>query len=198
MLDFLEGANHCESNSDKLQTSARIILNDANGTDSFGLFLYYIAYEEIAKGIFCLFVHRGYVSEEFVNIVFQQHHPKIALFEEIFRSFAVYDGTCHLGGKKLGEIPLDEFINDHMEKIKEHRRRTMDFLYVDKGDNWKVPVVEIPNIEEKENEIKSKIHALNLIFEFLKNEVDKIDTQADNFRFHENSDGSFTVAYDQI
>jgi len=198
MLNYLEGANHCESNSDKLQTSARIILKDSNGTDSFGLFLYYIGYEEIAKGIFCLFVHRGYVTEEFVNIVFQQHHPKIALFEEIFRSFEVHAGTCYLQGKKLGEIPLNEFIKDHIKKIQEHRRKTMDFLYVDRGDNWKVPEVEVSDIEKKEHGIKSKIHALNLIFEFLKNEIDKVDTQVDNFKFYENPDGSFTVQYDQI
>jgi len=198
MLDYLEGAHHCESNSDKLQTSARIILNDSNGTDSFGLFLYYIAYEEIAKGIFCLFVHKGYVSEEFVNSVFEQHHPKIALFEEIFRSFAFYDGACYLGGKKLGEIPLGGFIKSHIDKIREHRKTTMDFLYVDKNETWKVPLVEIPDIKKQEKQIQSKIHALNMIFEFVKNEIDKVDTQADNFKFYENSDGSFTIAYDQI
>jgi len=106
MVDYLEGAYHCETNSDRLQTSARILLNDSNGTDSFALFLYYIAYEEIAKGIFCLFVHKGYVPEEFVDDVFVKHHPKIALFEEVFRSFAFREGFCYLGGRILGEIPL--------------------------------------------------------------------------------------------
>jgi len=74
----------------------------------------------------------------------------------------------------------------------------MDFLYVDRNETWKVPLVDIPDIEEKENQIKAKIHALNLIFEFVKNEIDKIDTQADNFQFNENSDGTFTIQYDQI
>lgn len=198
MVDYLEGSNHCESNSDKLQATARIILNDSNGTDSFALFLYFIAYEEIAKGIFCLFVHKGYVPEEFITQVFTRHHPKIALFEEVFRSFEYKDGTVHLGGKRLGEIPLGDFINEHLEKIHEHRQTTMEFLYVDKGEPWKVPEVEIQDIERKENQIKSKIHALNLIFEFVKNKIDKVDTQADNFQFNENSDGTFTIQYDQI
>lgn len=198
VLNYLEGAENCRTNSDRLETSARIILRDEDGTDSFALFLYYIAYEEIAKGIFCLFVHRGYVTEEFVNKVFQQHHPKIALFEEIFRSLAVYEKTCYLGGKKLGEIPLDDFIKNHIEKIKYHRRTTMDFLYVNRNDDWKVPMVEIPDIEKKENEIKSKIRALDLIFEFLKTEIDKVGTRADNFKFYENPDGSFAIQYDQI
>jgi len=65
MVDYLEGANHCETNSNRLQYSAETILKDDDGTDSFALFLYYIAYEEIAKGVFCLFVHKGYVPEEF-------------------------------------------------------------------------------------------------------------------------------------
>ncbi|MGI0057107.1 MAG: hypothetical protein ACREAK_07005 [Nitrosarchaeum sp.] len=55
MVNYLEGAELCETNSDRLQTSARIILNDSNGTDSFALFLYYIAYEEIVKGILSYF-----------------------------------------------------------------------------------------------------------------------------------------------
>lgn len=198
MVDYLEGADHCESNSDKLQATARIILDDSNGTDSFALFLYYIAYEEIAKGIFCLFVHRGYVCEEFIEQVFVRHHPKIALFEEIFRSFAYKDKTVHLGGKRLGEIPLGDFIRKHLEKIHDHRQITMDFLYVGKGESWKVPVVEISDIELKEKEIKSKIHGLNLIFEFVKNRIQDVGLQADNFQFHENSDGSFSIQYDQI
>ena len=198
MPDFLEGANHCETNSDRLQTSARIILSDEDGTDSFALFLYYIAYEEIAKGVFCLFVHKGYVPEEFIDIVFERHHPKIALFEEIFRGFAFYDGIVFLGGQRLGEIPLDDFISSHIDKIREHRKTTMDFLYVDNTDPWKVPLVDIPDIKEQEKLIQSKIHALNLIFEFVKNEIDKIDTQADNFKFYENEEGSFTMQYDQI
>ncbi len=198
VVNYLEGANHCETNSDRLQTSARIILRDPDGTDSFGLFLYYIAYEEIAKGIFCLFVDKGYVSEEFVDDVFVRHHPKIALFEEIFRSFAYRDGTVHLGGKRIGEIPLGDFIREHLEKIREHRRITMDFLYVDKGETWKTPQVEISDIEAKEREIQSKIHGLDLIFEFVKNRIQDVSLQADNFQFHESDDGSFNIQYDVI
>lgn len=198
MVNYLEGAELCETNSDRLQTTARIILRDSDGTDSFALFLYYIAYEEIAKAIFCLFVHKGYVTEEFISQVFERHHPKIALFEEIFRSFAYRDGTVHLDGRPLGEISLGDIIKIHLEKIREHRRTTMDFLYVDKNEEWKVPQVEIPDIETKEKEIQSKIHALNLIFEFVKTDLEKVDTQVDNFKFYENSNGTFTLQYDQI
>ena len=198
MLDFLEGAHHCLINSNRLETSARILIKDEVGTDSFALFLYYIAYEEIAKGIFCLFVTKGYVSEEFVESVFEQHHPKIALFEEIFRSLAFKEGTVFLGGSSLGSIPLSDFISSHIDKIREHRKTTMDFLYVDKNDAWKVPLVEIPDIDEQEKKIKSKIGALHIMFNLIENEIDKINTQADNFRFIEHEDGRFSVMFDQI
>jgi hypothetical protein len=42
MLNYLEGSNHCQLNSDRLQASARIILNNSDGTDSFGLFFMWI------------------------------------------------------------------------------------------------------------------------------------------------------------
>lgn len=198
MVNYLEGAEFCQTNSDRLETSARIILKDEDGTDSFALFLYYIAYEEIAKGIFCLFVHKGYVDEEFITQVFSRHHPKIALFEEILRSFEYKNGTVHLGRKPLGEIPLGEFIHNHLEKIHKHRQTTMEFLYVDKDDPWKIPQVEISDIIEREKKIRTKIGALNLIFHMVKTELDKIDTQADNFKFYEDSEGNFTMEYDQI
>jgi len=198
VANYLEGAELCKTNSDRLQTTARIILRDSDGTDSFALFLYYIAYEEIAKAVFCLFVHKGYVSEEFISQVFERHHPKIALFEEIFRSFVYKDGTVHLDGRPLGEISLRDIIRIHLEKIHEHRRTTMEFLYVDKNAEWKVPQVEIPDIESKEREIQSKIYALNLIFEVVNTVLENVDTQADNFQFYENSDGNFTLQYDQI
>ncbi len=197
MVDYLEGANHCEVNSDRLQISARIILKDEDGTDYFALFLYYIAYEEIAKGVFCLFVHKGYVSDEFVESVFEQHHPKIALFEEILRSFGFREGSVFLGGRRLGEIPLSDFIRSHIDKIRQHRETTMDFLYVDNTDPWKVPLVEISDIENQEKQIRHKINALNIIFNFVKNEVDKIDNQADNFQFYEDENGGFTMQFDQ-
>ncbi len=109
MIDYLAGSEHCKINSERLQASARIILNDPNGTHSFALFLYHIAYEEIAKAIFCLFVHRGWVKEDFIDLVFKRHEVKIFLFEEIFRSFTVNNGVAYLGGKKLGDISLQDF-----------------------------------------------------------------------------------------
>ena len=198
MLNYLEGSEHCRTNSRRLETSARILLKDSDGTDSFGLFLYYIAYEEIAKAIFCIFVHKGWLQEGFVSRVFVDHRTKIFLYEEIFRSFVLVKGEAHLGGKRLGDISFDDFINEYRSAIIAHRERTKDFLYVGKNGDWGVPLVEISNVKELEKEIKSKINALDLIYEFLKKNYDKNSTQIDNFKFIENEDGTFAVRYDVV
>ena len=148
MLNYSEGAQHCKLNSARLETSARIILKDEDGTDSFGLLLYYLSYEEIAKAIFCLFVDRKWVTEDFVDYVFKYHEAKIFLFEEIFRSLEIINGKGHLGGAPIGDVLLENFIELHKRVIKEHRRKTMDFVYVGKNNDWKVPSFSLSNIKE--------------------------------------------------
>lgn len=198
MPDYLEGANNCRLNCQRLEATARIILNDSNGTDSFALFLYHIAYEEIAKGIFCLFVHRGWVPEEFINRVFRDHRTKIFLFEEIFRSFSVNNGYASLGGKPLGSKSFDEFINEHKSSIAKHREITNDFLYVGKNNVWKIPEFDITDIKEREKEILEKINALDIIYEMIRTKLDERSTVMDNFKFYENGEGRFTIQYDTI
>jgi len=196
MVNYLEGAEHCKTNSARLETSAHIILQNDDGTDSFGLFLYYIAYEEIAKAIFCLFVHKGWLQEDFINPVFTDHRTKLFLYEEIFRSLAFSSGEPFLGGARLGEISFDEFIDEHRTAIMEHRNRTKDFLYVGKKEDWEVPQVDISNVNELEREIKAKIAALNIIYEFVKENSEVNASTVDNFKFFENEDGTFIVRYD--
>lgn len=198
MLNYFEGAEHCRTNSRRLETSARIILTEDDGADSFGLFLYYIAYEEMAKAIFCLFVDRKWIPEEFVNKVFRDHRAKIFLYDEIFRSFKVVNNEGYLGDKKLGEISLDDFIEEHSSIIKMHRRLTTDFLYVGRNDTWKIPELVISDINEEEKKIKMKIGGLDVIFEFIKSGYDKGFSQIDNFKVFETGDDTFTIVYDTI
>jgi len=198
MIDYSKGVDFCRTNSARLETSARIILKDDDGTHSFGLFLYHIAYEESAKAIFCLFVERGWVDENFVTNVFKDHKAKLFLFEEIFRSFAVIDGQGHLGGKKLGEISLDKFIEEHSKKILEHRKITNDFLYVGKTDEWKVPDLKIENILEQEKKIRLKIKGLDTIFEYIREKLDGKYSHNDNFHFHEEENGDFVIQWDSV
>jgi AbiV family abortive infection protein len=198
MPNYSDGADFCRTNSRRLETSAKIILEHEDGTDSFGLFLYHIAYEEMAKAVFCLFVERGWVNESFITKVFKDHKAKIFLFEEILRSFAVIDGYGYLREKRLGEISLDAFIDEHLRIILEHRKTTNDLLYVGKIDEWKVPESEITNIDEKEKQIKSKINFLDLIFEYIREKHDGKYSHNDNFKFYENENGNFVIRWDSI
>ena len=71
MLDYFEGSEKSRDNSERLEASARIILNDNNSIDSFGLFLYPMAYEEITKAVHCLLIHFDKIkNDKFVNPYF--------------------------------------------------------------------------------------------------------------------------------
>lgn len=196
MLDYFEGAKHCRTNSIRLSTSARILLNDRDGTDSFGLFLYYIAYEEMAKAIFCIFVERGWVDPEFVKPVFADHTAKIFLFDEILHSFEMKDNHAFLGGERLGQKPLEEFIKKYKSSNKQHRKTTNDFLYVDKSSTWKTPLVSISTKKKDEEQIKEKIDLLDSIFHIIKNKIDGYYSEIKNFKIIENKNGKFSIRFD--
>jgi len=196
MVNYSEGADHCRTNSNRLETTARIILKDEDGTDSFGLFLYHIAYEEMAKAVFCLFVERGWVTKDFVSQIFRRHEAKIFLFEEIFRSFELNKGQGYLGGKKIGEISLEDFMKEHKPNILKHRKKTNDFLYVGNTSPWNVPSVSISNVKDIEIEIRKKTQALDIIFEFLRKKMEGNAFFVNNFQFIENEQGNFSIQWD--
>ena len=196
MLDYSEGSKHCRTNSRRLSTSARILLKDSDGTDSFGLFLYYIAYEEMAKAVFCLFVERGWVNPEFIKPVFADHKAKIFLFDEIFRSFEMKDNYAFLGGERLGQKSLEEFMKNYESSNKQHRKTTNDFLYVNKGNLWKTPSVIIPTKKKDEEQIEEKIKTLESIFDMIENKWDAHYSEIKNFKIIENRDGKFTIQFD--
>jgi len=195
MLNYSEGAMHCKANSERLQASAEIILKNEIGTDSFGIFLYYIAYEEIAKAVYCLFVHRKWVDETFVKPIFDNHKYKIFLYDEIINSFEIKNGERFLGGKRLGELELTYFVKIHKQNIKEHRDITNDFLYVDKNTEWKVP--EFINTKKENIEtIKNKISALHNFFHFIFTKKDESFEVVTNFKFQRKDKGTFSMSYD--
>ena len=195
MLDYFEGANHCRTNSRRLSTSARILLKDRDGTDSFGLFLYHIAYEEMAKAVFCLFVERGWVNPEFVKPVFADHKAKIFLFDEIFCSFEMKDNHAFLGGERLGQKSLEEFMKKYESSNKQHRKITNDFLYVNKGNIWKIPSVQIQSKKQDEEQIKEKIDTLDSVFHMIENKFDAHYSEIKDFKIIENKDGKFSIQY---
>ena len=194
LIDYYEGAINCKTNSDRLSTSARIILNDSTRTDSFGFFLYHIAYKEMSKAIFCLFVDRGWVGPDFIKVVFAEHNAKIFLFDEIFRSFEMKDNRAYLGGEMLGQRPLSEFMKENKSLNRQHRKITNDFLYVNKGDMWSVPLVSVPNRYNDEEKIKEKILSLETVFYMIEEKLDGYYSHIKNFKIIESNDG-FSIRY---
>jgi len=193
MLNYLKGAKICENNSDRLATSGRIIIKDHDGTKAFGLFLLYMAYEEMAKAIFCFFIHKRWITPSFANQVFTHHQPKIILLDEFFKSFEVQNGIPYLGGKKLGQISLNRFIDKNYKKIQTHRTLTNQLIYVNRYDGWHIPVRDIKKVMKKKKDIETKILSMATVLEALRREGSS--PHLSNFRLLYAKNGRVTISY---
>jgi len=194
-MDYKIGTQLCYDNANRLETSARIILKNEDGTDSFALFLMYMAYEEMAKSLFCTFVNKKWISEEFIEPVFRIHDFKIFLYDEIFRSFSVKDGVGYLGGEKLGTITLRDFQKQHEKNIKIHTAKKLALLYVGKSDSeWNFPKVDIPEIDSEIKLIKKKIEGLATLYMMFNGDYKIPEGQMDEFHVFE-KDGVFSLRF---
>jgi len=197
VLDYLEGSRKCKTNSERLETSARIILDDNDGTDSFGLFLYHIAYEEIAKAVYCLLIHSGKIkNEEFIKPIFRDHEAKIILLDKIFNSnsFSILDGVACFDDLPIDSIRLRDLTKEYSKKLEKHRTETMDLLYVDREEKkWKNPNLIIKDIKKLENDMRSKILSLHTVYEI----IDKSNLKGtlDNFKIIKSDEGRITVQW---
>ena len=198
MLDYFEGSRKCRINSIRLETSARIILNDHNGTDSYGLFLYHIAYEEIAKAVYCLLIHFGKIkNEEFTKPVFRDHESKIILFDKIFNSdsFSMVQGVAHIDGIPINDMKLRDMNKEHEKRLKKLRTETMDLLYVDREEGkWKNPDVDMTYIKNLEQEIHMKILSLDTIYEIISKS--NHNGTINNFKITNSDKGIPTIQWD--
>jgi len=197
-MNYKKGANVCDVNAQRLRATAKIIIEDEDGTNSFALYLYGVANEELAKSIWCLFVHRGWVNESFIKKIFSWHHTKLFLLEEMLESFSVVDGKGLLGGQELGTISLEEFVDKHEDLIEEYRKRAKDFLYVARKDVWQAPEFYLDNFDELFEKFEDKYRKLDLFREFILAEYDKQSYQTDNFHVYKNKDGNYSIQFDQI
>ena len=196
-MDYSKGAEHCLNNHLRLITSANFIFNDEDGTDSFGLYLYYIAFEEISKAIFCLFVEKKWVSVDFIKTIFEDHKPKVLLYDEIFQSFKIKKGIPYLDNKPLGEIPLEDFIKKHKTHIRLHRNELTDFVYVRPDEtDWHLPH-NTNDLEIKKRRINSKINDLGNFYHLLKKQI-KENTTLDGLTVYSSLDGQSTIQWDEI
>jgi len=173
-VDFLQGMEICKNNSERLAASGRIIIDDSNGTDPYGLFLLHIAYEELAKAVFCFFIHKGWFNYDFVKSIFKKHESKIFILNELLVSFALQGGVAFLGGKETGDIKLDEFIQNHSATISIYREDTKNFLYVrPDGTHWHDPASSIKRIPERQKSIEEMISKLHLVLNLIVENSDK-------------------------
>ena len=179
-VDYLEGVEVCKNNSGRLEASGRIIIDDSNGTDPYGLFLLHIAYEELAKAVFCYFIHKGWFTYDFVKSIFESHDSKIFILNELLASFALHGGVAFLGGKETGDITIGEFIKKHSADIGTYREDTKNFLYVKPaGNRWHEPSTSIKNLKKRQKIIEEMISALHIVLTVIQNNSDK--SSLDNF-----------------
>jgi len=185
-VDYLQGMVICRNNSERLAASGRIIINDSNGTDPYGLFLLHIAYEELAKAVFCYFIHKGWFTYDFVKSIFEKHDSKIFILNELLASFALHGGVAFLGGKETGDITLEEFARNHSSDIGTYREDTKNFLYVrPAGNRWHEPAVSIKNLKERQKAIELMINELHIVLHVIE---DNSDQELLN-NFHISKDG---------
>lgn len=197
-MDYKEGANLCDVNARRLRATAKIIIDEKDGTNAFALYLYGVANEELAKSIWCLIVHRGWVNESFIEKIFRWHHSKLFLLEEMLESFSVEDGKGLLGGQEFGNISLKEFVTKHEDLIEEHRKQAKDFLYVARNDVWQSPEFYLDNFDELFEKFEDKYRKLDLFREFILSGYDKQAYRTDNFHIFKNKDGSYSIQFDQV
>ena len=197
-MDYKEGANLCDVNAQRLRATAKIIIQEEDGTNAFALYLYGVANEELAKSIWCLFVHRGWVNESFIEKIFRWHHSKLFLLEEMLESFSVQYGKGLLGGQELGNISLEEFVDKHKNLIEEYRNQAKDFLYVDRKEVWHAPEFDLDNFKDLFEKFEDKYCKLDLFREFILVEYDKKAHSTNNFHVYKNKDGNYSIQFDQI
>ena len=96
---FLKLAITCRHNALVLKDSANLAFQN-NHSKNHALFLLHTSFEELQKGIFCMFVHRGFMSSSQIELIFIKHEAKIILFEKIFENptFSMKKNQFYLDG----------------------------------------------------------------------------------------------------
>jgi len=110
-------------------------------------------------------------------------------------TFSVDGRTAYLGGQKLGDITLDDFIKKHKQQISSHRDLTKKFLYVEPmGNHWHLPFKSIKNIKTKQKLIEDKIDALEAVLYALENE--RYSTRMNKFKLFKDDSGNIVLQFD--
>lgn len=200
-IEFLRIAEECKNNAVNFR-------NLANSMEKFPsaralvIFCYLTGIEEAQKGIFCLFVHRGWVKKHDITDVFNKHELKTILFREIFGGdFRLENGKAFLQNKPINKKNLEEIVKQQKSYYKQYMKLRNNCLYVGKdGSNWSFPRIAIPNFSRMKGELVKELWAMFSVYDVIKDI--KFDTQVDNFQlipeYKDDHIVKMTFQFDQI
>ena len=167
---FLKLAITCRHNAIVLRDSANRAFEN-NHSKNHAIFLLHTAFEELQKAIFCLFVHRGFMTPSQIAPIFSKHEAKIILFEKIFHSpnFYIKKGRFYLDDTLLLDLNFKKLIEDNRDFGRDYMEKRNDCLYVrpDKDGNCYTPSRTLVNADLQRTDIISKLTALYSFFDIV-------------------------------
>jgi len=167
--DLLEIATRSRHNSIVLKDSAYVLF-DKSKSENHALFLYYSALEEMQKGLFCMFVHRGIMKESQLEPIFKNHATKIILFQMIFRNekFYIQNSKFYYDEVLFEDLDIRN-LPDVKDCYKKYMDKRNDCLYVRfNGDKTSHdPSEHNREVEERRIEIHDELTYLNAMFELV-------------------------------
>src|SRR3989344_8855197 len=124
---FLKLAITCRHNALVLKDSANLAFQN-NHSKNHALFLLHTSFEELQKGIFCMFVHRGFMSSSQIELIFIKHEAKIILFEKIFENptFSMKKNQFYLDGVLLANLDFQKLIADNQDFSRKYMGKRND------------------------------------------------------------------------
>ena len=166
-IDLLEIAIRSRHNSIVLKDSA-FVLFDKPKSENHALFLYYSALEELQKGLFCMFAHRGIMKESQLESIFKNHATKIILFNMIFRNrkFYILNGKFYYDDVLFEDLDIRN-LPDVKNCYKKYMKKRNDCLYVRFNDDNTShdPSEHNREVDERRLEIHDELTYLNAMFE---------------------------------
>lgn len=166
---FLKLAIVARHNSIILKNNANLLFQNQNQIRH-GLFLLYTAFEELQKAIFCMFVHRGYMTKEQILPIFSKHEAKIILFEKIYKSpkgLSIENNEFFLDGMPLRALDFKKLIEENENFGRDYMDKRNDCLYARPDVNGYYSPSVKHDIEQQRTKLNDELTALNALFDLV-------------------------------
>ena len=165
--DLLELALRSKNNA-KMLFKASESLKEKHSSKNYSLFLVYTASEELQKGLFCMFAHRGIMSKTQLKPIFKQHYAKVMLFNMIFRNpkFYVKNGRFYYGEILFKDLDIRKLLDEDKKLVEKYNTERESCLYVEPEDDGSSydPSKMIVNVESRRVDLIDKMTYLDAIF----------------------------------